>query len=548
MLFQCIVVIAVISGAISLDSCASAASAEGAAEHIPVALVEPVNVPAAGAAGATGDQLKTYRRLASADPRVAKATSYLDNEAARFIRTLLAAGRQAIPVAAADGGWPGELVIALQPGGNHARLGLAVQPAGEGGAVGAGATAGIGPTAGAPSVGAVQLPRMPYVELDLTSDRLSATLLHEGGHVAHYLARRNITQHPAWTPLPHTTFAVTDRQTALSEGYAIHFETLWGHFGKDPGRQGFYYHDTPGFGPDTGFAGEFFFPVRDMLTYSQNWARYQGVRDGLAAFQGHVYAGDYVRSQLDPARDVSRLKGPGEMLASEGLVAAYCFRLAAWRAAMLGARRGGGLDQSGLLRAEIEVLQGLRAAHDEEGPGADLLDLVRATARHVPQLKDGALAIFVDLTRGVTADRAVQGLWRDLYSASTAMDMARVQALALDLQSRRARIYDKARTDPATLGDAVGPIVPVQVATASSRLGDFQARPPMVHLVVFGDPFAVEFDLNAAGPAEWAIVPGLSADERKRIEAEAARGPFLDLPNFWRRTGLQASEVGLSTL
>lgn len=50
-----------------------------------------------------------------------------------------------------------------------------------------------------------------------------------------------------WTATIHSTFAATYSLTALSEGFAIHLETLWGHYGSDPERRAFYHRLSPRF-------------------------------------------------------------------------------------------------------------------------------------------------------------------------------------------------------------------------------------------------------------------------------------------------------------
>jgi hypothetical protein len=58
-----------------------------------------------------------------------------------------------------------------------------------------------------------------------------------------------------------------------------------------------------------------------------------------------------------------------------------------------------------------------------------------------------------------------------------------------------------------------------------------------VQLKALGEPFAVEFDLNAAGAAELKL---LAADTavRTRIRAERDRQPFASYEDFERRAGV----------
>jgi hypothetical protein len=214
----------------------------------------------------------------------------------------------------------------------------------------------------------------------LDADSLSLTFLHEGGHVADRIVRGRNRSDATWSALPHSTFAVTDRLTAVSEGFAIHLETLLGHYGADAGARAYYHRLDPQWSPERPLQGAFFAQARDIMTFSQNWARYSAVRDGLAAFEGHVYRGEYLRSQYDPARDRARLKTAGAMVSSEGVVASVLFWIAEGHARSGGARAEGGLDQPGLLDAEVRLLRGLQ--HAASQPNDRPLDICDVVAAH----------------------------------------------------------------------------------------------------------------------------------------------------------------------
>ncbi len=484
-----------------------AAAVAPAAEdpRVPVVFLEPV-------AQASNAPLPVYRALAPGSEAHVQASRWLENEAADFIRHVLARAATAIPQEPDPRRLDSALFIALEPGGNHAALGLALDDV---------------------RLGRTPHARTPFVKLAPRADRLSKTLIHEGGHIAQRLALRTRPDPAeAWVPFPHTTFAVTDRRTALSEGYASHFETLWGHFGQDPDARAYYDHAAPAFGPKAGFNAEAYFPVRDLLSYSQGWARYQGVRDGLPAFRGHVVPDNYLRGQLSPMRDMAALKNAGQMLASEGVVASFCFRFVAQRAEALGAKPHTGLAQPGLLQAETELLQALRVAHDREGTDASVLDLLRGIEE--AEARERAIAIWVDLTRGVTADAAMAGRWKALYGAAEAMDVARVERAIRALEAARAAIVKDATADPHTLAKAVGPVLPVRAGRKTLRLK------------ALGETFPLEFDLNAAGEAEWAAVPGVPGKIRTHILAQAAKGPFEGFDDFRRRTGIELKKLGVT--
>lgn len=477
--------------------------------RVPVVFLEPI-YPAPRLS--PEHSLPLYRRLAPDGEVHGQATRWIANEAADFIRRILARAATAIPQEPDPRRLDDALFIALEPGGNHAALGFALDD---------------------PREGRTPHARTPFVKLSNRPDRLSKTLIHEGGHVAQRLALRTRPDPAdAWVPFPHTTFAVTDRRTALSEGYASHYETLWGHFGQDPDARAYYDHAAPTFGPATGLNAEAWFPLRDLLSYSQGWARYQGVREGLPAFRGHVVPGNYLRSQVSPMRDLASLKNAGQMLASEGVVASFCFRFVAQRAEALGARPHAGLEQAGVVQAEVELLQALRVAHDRLGTDASVLDVVGGI-EDVPA-RERAIAIWLDLTRGVTADAAMADRWRAVYAASEAMDLERVQGLAKELEALRTAQLNAAIADPGVLARAVGPVLPVRAGRKSLRLK------------ALGEPFPLEFDLNAAGEAEWAALPGVPPRIRAHILAQAAKGPFAGFEDFRRRTGIELKKLGLA--
>lgn len=430
---------------------------------------------------------------ASGDPAIARAEGMADNEAARFIRRLIARSYQVVPESADD---PAVLAVVLIPGGNKARLGLNVQ-------------------------GGAAQPTRAYIELGPSEKALSTLFLHEGGHVVHFRMLGGRPPEPSWNRLPHTLFAVTTRTTALTEGYGIHFEALNAHFGSADRTRAFYDRQAPQFGAGLPVDAAFYFPLSDQWTYSQTWSRYQAVRDGLAAFQGF---GDLAHQQLDASRDRARLRTPGQLLASEGTAAASMFWLSARRAEMLGARPGGGLDQPGVMAAEEELMRALRRAGQESGPKATMRELVEAYAALYPDQAPLARSIWLDLTHGGTADAHMAQAWKRLYDAALVMNISGLSAAFDPLQA----IRQTALQSPEALWKAVAPELPVEVKGAT--------------LTVFGAPVPLRFDLNAAGGAELKAVPSLTVSDRAKILTEQAHAPFTGLDDFKRRVGPAAAK------
>lgn len=460
------------------------------------------------AADAPAAKLPAFRVIEDA-ARVAQANALSDNEAARFVRHLIArawrmrggySSAEAVPA----------LPVVLQPGGNYARHGLRVLRDGS----------------------VVEQPDMPYLLLDLNEGSLSLTFLHEGGHVVDRIVRRS-RQEPRWSALLHSTFAVTDPLTALGEGYAIHLETLWGHYGGTPERRSWYHRLDPQWSPERALAGEFFAPVRDLMTFSQNWARYRSVRDGDTSFEGHVYDDSYLRSQYGPSRDVSQLRNGNGMVASEGVVASVLFWLVDGEARSRRAEPLRGLNQPGLVEAELRLVAALQrtqpAAVAPDAQRPDLIDVVAAYAHDAP-VRRGAVERFVAITRGTTAKPEMRVHWMALHQAAVDLDISPARALADRIEAMRREIVEAAVKDLETLRAGIGPMLPV-------RLTEVKAQ-----LKALGEPFPVEFDLNAIGNAELRVLtPDRSM--RVRIRAERDRRPFASYEDFERRAGVPLSDL-----
>jgi hypothetical protein len=466
---------------------------------------------AGGDARQQPDQLPLFAEIPATDPRLKDYNLWIDTEAARFARRLVFGAWQRF---GADPAFREPVLpIVVRKGGNNAAYGLAISKPG-------------GPEAH---------PQLPYLILDPSPAYIGDTMLHESGHMLQSLAMRSRRGNGPWSAFPHTTFAVSDPITALSEGFGIHFETLWGHFGSDEAKRAYYQRLSPSFEPGKGRKAEYFSPVDDLMNFAQVWARYQGVRDGLPAFEGHLYPGAYPRTQMDPERDRASLKSPNAMLASEGVAASVIFWIVEGLAEEGGARPGRGLDQPALVAAEMTMLEAFAALKETDTAAfrPDLLDLVDALARGNAHVGDVARARFVDLTRGVTARPAIRARWRTLYDKAILLDLTEARALITEMDAERGAIVEQARRDPSSLRAGVGPVIPVRIAAASFELK------------ALGEKLLVEFDLNAMSAPEMALLPRLTDEARARIERERERAPFASAADFTARTGLALDALGL---
>ena len=73
--------------------------------------------------------------------------------------------------------------------------------------------------------------------------------------------------------------------------------------------------------------GEYFRPSGDLVSFAQSLSRHQEVRDNLFAFASAHTDRDYLRTQLDPARDLATLRDANQLLQSEGFVASVFYSL-----------------------------------------------------------------------------------------------------------------------------------------------------------------------------------------------------------------------------
>jgi hypothetical protein len=460
-------------------------------------------------------KLPVYRPIDVTDERIEQYERYIDTEAGRLARRLVYRAAQRFGTDKTFG--EPVLPIVVRKEGNNAAYGLAVQR-GDG--------------------GVDEHPNLAYVILDPSPKFLGDTLLHESGHVAHSIAAGGRRVSSWWSAFPHTTFAISDPVTALSEGYAIHLETLWGHFGNDPAKRAYYLHTSPSFEPGKGRQAEYFEPVDDLMNFAQVWARYQAVRDGLPAFEGHLYPASYARTQMDPERDLARLKSPNAMIASEGVVAAVLFWTSAAIAEEKGARPGGGLDQPGLVEAEQVLLDGLAhlPAPTPSSFRPDVLDLVASIARTDEHTADIVVSRLVDITRGVTARPDIRARWRSLYENAILLNLADARAQIATMDVERGDLVRRARADTSVLRAGVGPVLPVRVKNVTFELKALEEKLP------------VEFDLNAMSAAEMQLLPALDAKARARVEAERDRAPFASVEDFTARTGLRLEPLGLEPI
>jgi hypothetical protein len=322
----------------------------------------------AGAIDASGPEIREvmplYRR--AADP--SKYSIWLHNESAeRALRLYRAAYEIVHP-----GGAIPDYYVALVPGGNHAAVGFRLQ--------------------NGQSVEEHQ--REAYILLDAQPNRFESTLLHETGHVVMaMLAGGRQISGPDLGSIPHSTAALSSRVTAFSEGYAIHLETLAAHLNTDPGTRQRFHRGLVMFGEGPYQAAEYFHHSTDLASYSQNIARYLDVRENNFSFAEAFQGPDYLRVQLEKARDFASPRDANQLLQSEGFYASFFF---------LWTVRGASTPVDSVI-AEREkqmmvVMRGLFDAGDGDQSNPWLLRLVVEFTKQFPDQKAAIVDALLDLS------------------------------------------------------------------------------------------------------------------------------------------------------
>ncbi len=442
-------------------------------------------------------EARKWRELGD-DDEAQRLRSYLDNEAARFALSLYGLAWKINPPTGLD---EPTLFIGIEPGGNFSRVGLTVVTGEE----------------------ELAFPRLPYLILAAKRESFETTLLHETGHAVHALlaARGKQSLDRAGedhtiAPIPHSTAAVTDRRTAFNEGFAIHLEAVNAHCGTAEGTRAYYQRRRRSYGPVPDLDAEYYSPIRDIMSYAQNFARYQHVRDGLYAFEAAPASSDYLRLQLDPARDLRALRSGSAMMANEGVVASVLFHL-------ITADDCESLDA--LLPRYRPVLIALRSAEKNTGPldAVPLIELVAALRATDPEGGKRAILAFLDITKGATMDADAGLVWAKLFDAALHLDRDGLKEVSFEIEGLRRSWEKDALTDVGALARALGPVV---VLTAPTE---------KVGIALFGELQPLAFDINAVGPAVLALVPGIDAERANAIIVERRKRPFANAADFFDR-------------
>jgi hypothetical protein len=395
--------------------------------------------------------------------------------------------------------WPGrgtpDYYIALVKGGNHAAVGFRLQEKG----------------------GTVDRPGQPYILLDQDPSRFEVTLLHETGHMAMaLLAGGKQLAGEGIAGIPHSTASLSDRNTAYSEGYAIHLETLEAHVSREPSVLERFHREAVQFGDGPTRSVEYFHHSADLATYSQSLARYLEVRENNFSFESAFQGPDYLRVQLEKARDFSTVRDANQLLESEGYYASFFF---------LWVIRGKGVPEASVLdEREYQLMRAMRAAFLSAGNvGAQpwLPLVVREYMKLYPAEKQLIADALNDTSHGVFVDAGAAELWKRHYMAALRLDVSKMSVE--EVNAARKRWREKVLADPDVLITRIGPQVYCEV------IG------PKVRLEAFPGDLHVEFDANTVQPGVLRIIPGITEAEVQKWLAERAKRPFTGAEDFRQR-------------
>lgn len=453
--------------------------------------------------GSPAGAAPVYRKVADPE-RLARMGRWLENDSARWAADVY---RRARTIAAARGlarNQPVEYFIALVPDGNNGAVGFRLR------------TGQVIETH----------PRTAYIQLGPEEWRFTTTLLHETGHVAlAMLAGGREVPKREIAAIPHTVAALTDRGTAFDEGFATHLETLVAHVSTAPEVRQRYRHDQFLFGPGAQMRGEYYQHSSDLLTFAQTTARYAEVRDNNFAFASAFKGPDYLRVQMEKARDFATLRDADQLLQSEGFYASFFFGFLV---------RGNGTPPPNQLRQRQDKVMAALAemfANSTFTPEAPfLLEFLESYRRLYPEEAGEALDVFLDLTHGVFVSPEAASLWREHYLAALRLDLRQLGREIID--AARERWRTTAAKEPKALYSRLGPQVRCEVAGRT------------VSLVGLGTDAPLSMDVNTAEEGIVRLISGITDAEVSSWLAARARVPFAGVEDFKTRAGLSERALG----
>lgn len=271
--------------------------------------------------------------------------------------------------------------------------------------------------------------------------------------------------------------------------------------------------------------GEYYQHSSDLLTFAQTAARYAEVRDNNFAFASAFKGPDYLRAQMEKARDFATLRDADQLLQSEGFYASFFFALLA---------RGSGTappDQMRQRQDRVMTALGEMFASRAFTPEAPyIVEFVESYRKLYPTEAGELLDVFLDLTHGVFVDPDAASLWRDHYLAALRLDLQQLGREKIDAARERWRAT--AAKEPKVLYSRLGPQLRCEVAGRTVRL------------VGLGTEAPLSMDVNTAEEGVVRTIPGITdAEVASWLEART-RTPFGSVEEFRTRAGLSPTSLG----
>lgn len=367
--------------------------------------------------------------------------------------------------------------------------------------------------------------KQAYILLDPSPSQFESTLLHETGHVVmEMLAGGRQLDGNEVSAIPHTTAALSDRGTAFSEGWAIHLEALAAHLNHDQLTLQRFQRGQVLFGDVAFRDSEYYRQSSDLATFSQSVARYIDVRDNNFAFEPAYQGPDYLRVQMEKARDFSSVRSADQLLQSEGFNASFFF---------LSTIRGASVpSEKEIAEREQHLLVAMRAMFAEDNWDLASPWLVRFVIAYMKQFPDDRTAradALNDLSHGVFVDPEAERIWKSHYMAALSLDKKNMDIAGIN--ERRLKWRAEVLMNPQVLFSQLGPELPCTLPGTKVRLA------------AFGEDSPVIFDINTAPAGILRLVPGIDETEVGSWRDQRSKKPFASYEDFKVRAGLRPATL-----
>lgn len=358
--------------------------------------------------------------------------------------------------------------------------------------------------------------------VDITIDEASVgnggfeeVLAHEWGHI---LLRRLLGPVP---PVPsrkfHSVRTITDPVTAFDEGFGAHLQPLSARLTQTPGYR-------------ARIEGRAAPSLADRwISRQETWLRQAAVPQNVFAFArperpltGDPYA-DWRADEAESGADFCRLKSGAQMMAAEGVAAAFFHRLAAEVTEPEAA--------VALYRKMIFVLQTMRAWPEE----APLAAFVASWGDAFAEDEEMITSLFVETTHGATLSREAANLAEKAACAASQGDIETFLPAREAAGAAKAALLDDVLAGRQALTAAIGPSLWIANPAITIAPAPWQAARTL----------PATADLNTARAAELALLFEGTALAGKASVLTAAReaAPFSSLNDIAERAGLSEEEA-----